>query len=182
MIAIHEEQAEEREAIAAVNRAAFGGDEEAKLVEDLRRQGSVLLSLTAAAHGVVIGHILFSRLRVETPSGEVRAAALAPMAVLPEWQRKGIGAALIKRGLEACAEKGIEAVFVAGHADYYPRFGFSAEAAAGFESPWAGPHTMALELTPGALAGKRGRLVYAAAFGALNENDQPAPPAADSSR
>ena len=94
------------------------------------------------------------------------ALSLAPLAVLPGYQRQGVGSALVRRALEEARRQGHAAVLVLGHADYYPRFGFSAGKAAGVACPFgdAGPHWMALELVSGALEGVRGRAVYPPAF------------------
>ena len=165
MIAIREETPEDFPAIREVNALAFGTAEEAELVDRLRADGDVLVSLVACDGGDVVGHILFSALPIETAGRTVRAAALAPMAVRPERQRQGFGSALVRRGLEACRALGVEAVVVLGHPAYYPRFGFSAETARHLEAPFSGPAFMALELTPGALDGVSGRVRYPPAFG-----------------
>jgi putative acetyltransferase len=152
-------------AIRAVNEAAFGGRDEADLVEALRDGGAVLLSLVAEVDGQVVGHVLFGRMSIETPTGDVPAVALAPMAVLPGYQRQGIGSQLIPAGLDHLRSLGEQIVIVVGHPAYYPRFGFSSETAGGLDGPFRGEAFMALELTPGALAGVRGRVRYPAAFG-----------------
>ena len=87
------------------------------------------------------------------------------MAVRPEQQRRGIGSALVCEDLEVCRERGLAIVVVVGHPAYYPRFGFSAEMAAGLRAPFSREALMALELTPGALQDVAGGLRYAAAFG-----------------
>ena len=125
----------------------------------------MLASLVAGRQGRLIGHILFSRMWVETAGGPVTAVALAPMAVLPEHQRQGIGGILIKEGLERMRGLGERIVLVLGHPDYYPRFGFSAQVASGLSSPFHPEAFMALELSPGALDGIRGSVRYPAAFG-----------------
>ena len=150
-------------AIHQVMRHAFGQDDEAKLVEQLRADGDVLVELVAATDTAVQGHILYSPLAIERAGETVRAAALAPVAVLPAFQRSGIGGELIRAGNARCADLGCAAIIVLGHADYYPKFGFSAAAAESLEAPFSGPHFMALELQPGALKG--GRVRYAKAFG-----------------
>ncbi len=91
---------------------------------------------------------------------------LAPMAVAPEHQRKGIGSALVRAGLEQCKQLGFAAVVVLGHPEYYPRFGFSPSSRFGINSEYEVPEEvfMAMELQPGALSGKTGRVKYHAAF------------------
>lgn len=161
---IREEQPADLDAIRAVHQQAFGQNEEAALVDRLHADGDVLVSLVAEAEAALVGHILFSPLAIEQGEEELTAAALAPVAVTPSYQGRGIGAALIEEGLARCREKGIPAVVVLGHPGYYPRFGFSAASAEVLTAPFSGPSFMALELSPGALA-KGGRVRYARAFG-----------------
>lgn len=151
-------------AIRAVLRHAFPADEEANLVEQLRANGDVLVELVAASDAAIQGHILYSPLAIEQDDAVMRAAALAPVAVLPAFQGKGIGGELIRAGNARCAELGLEAIVVLGHADYYPRFGFSARTAESLQAPFSGPHFMALELKPGVLK-DGGKVRYAKAFG-----------------
>jgi putative acetyltransferase len=146
-------------AIHAVNLAAFAQPDEADLVGLLRAEGAVLLSLVAEQDAVIVGHILFTRMHVaDTP-----AVALAPVAVDPAHQRHGIGAALIRRGLDLLRAAGEHVVIVVGHPSYYPRFGFTA--VSGIEHPFPPEAFMALALTPGALAGVTGPVRYPPAFG-----------------
>lgn len=155
----HETDADHGE-IRALNRAAFGGEYEANLVDRLRAEELVRASLVAVDADELVGHILFSALPVTVDGWCVRAAALAPMAVPPGRQRQGIGSALVWAGLEAVTAQGFEAVFVLGHPAYYPRFGFSAAVASKLASPYAGDAFMALELIPDALRGKSGSVSY----------------------
>ncbi len=166
-ITIRPETTADEDAIRQVNCLAFGQDDEARLVDALREGGFVRLSLVAEQAGRVVGHILFSDLPIITEAGTVPALALAPMAVLPELQRQGIGSALVTRALEACRQQGHRIVVVLGHAHFYPRFGFSAKLAAHLESPFSGSDSfMALELVPGTLDDVVGRVQYPPPFGA----------------
>src|SRR5581483_8653623 len=122
----------------------------------------VALSLAAEDQGQIIGHVLFSPM-----AAPFRALGLAPVAVKAPWRRQGIAARLIETGLAAAKSAGWDAVFVLGEPDYYRRFGFSTELAARFESPYAGPHFMALALA-GMLSADSGRVDYAPAFAALD--------------
>jgi putative acetyltransferase len=151
-------------AIRAVLRHAFPANEEADLVEQLRADGDVLVELVAASDAAIQGHILYSPLAIERNGAAIKAAALAPVAVLPAFQSEGIGGELIRAGNARCAGLGLDAIVVLGHADYYPRFGFSARMAESLQAPFSGPHFMALELKLGALTGG-GRVCYAKAFG-----------------
>jgi putative acetyltransferase len=162
---IRAEATADHAAIRHVNEAAFGGSEEADLVEALRKAGGVLLSVVAESESRIVGHILFSRMWIETPTGPIDAVALAPMAVLPEHQRKQIGGRLIRYGLDALRGLGERIVIVVGHPAYYPRFGFSSARASSLESPFPRDAFMALELTPGSLDRVQGRVKYPDAFG-----------------
>lgn len=155
----------DRAAVFEVNSQAFGQSDEARLVEALRDGGFARISLVAEIDGRVAGHILFSDMAVVGKSERIAALALAPLAVRPEFQRQGIGSALVRRGLELCREQPHRAVIVLGHRDYYPKFGFTAAAASRVEAPFSGDSFMALKLdaTPGwELAGKA---VYTLPFG-----------------
>jgi putative acetyltransferase len=160
------EAPEQRAEVLALNRLAFNGEEEARIIEALTRDDLVVLSLVVTESEKVTGHILFSRLEVAVDGRPVKAVALAPMAVLPGHQNKGIGSTLIRRGLDLVAARGFEAVLVVGHTEFYPRFGFSPEAVRHIACPFQGHEAfMGLELKPGALAGATGECRYPAAFG-----------------
>jgi putative acetyltransferase len=166
-VGVRPEAPDDREAVLRVNRLAFGGEDEARLVDALRDGGYVRVSLVAEADGQVVGHILFSELPILTECGIVEALALAPMAVLPSHQRRGIGSTLVREGLRACTEAGHRVVVVVGHPEFYPRFGFSAKAAERLRSPFSGPAFMALGLVPGALEGVEGEVRYPPPFEGL---------------
>jgi putative acetyltransferase len=161
---IRREQQTDIEGIRAVNLAAFGSPTEAHIVDALRHDPGVL-SLIAEEAGNVVGHIMFSPVQVRAVR-DIRAVALAPMAVHPEHQRAGVGSALIRAGLEECRGLGIHAVFVVGHPTYYPRFGFRLASRAGFACEFAVPDEafMVAELIPNVLAGNSGTIHFHEAF------------------
>jgi len=157
---------EERALIRAINKAAFGGPDEADLVDKLRADGHALISLVAELGGSLVVHILFSRMWIRSQTGAlVSAVALAPVAVLPEHQRRGIGGRLVRDGLELMRAGGEKIAIVVGHPDYYPKFGFSTEKTQSLQSPFPAEAFMAIELSMGALDGVKGAVVYPAAFG-----------------
>lgn len=144
-------------AIRVVHELAFGRRDEADIVDALTAEGAVAFSLVAENAGAIEGHVMLSVLQAPIPM-----LALAPLAVIPERQRQGIGSALVSRALEYALDGGWAAVLVLGHPDYYPRFGFSAEAARGYECKYAGPNLMLRVLRPPVPAS--GRIVYPAAL------------------
>lgn len=148
-------------AIHAVVEAAFGQPDEADLVDALRADGDAALELVAEDGGEVIGHILFSPLATETGA---RFVALAPLSVKPGEQRGGIGTMLMEVAHELLRGQGVEASIVLGHPAYYPRVGYSADAAKTVKAPFSGPSFMALALKPGALDAPV-TITYARAFG-----------------
>lgn len=149
---IRPEQAGEAAAIAALLRQSFGGEDEARLVDALRMQDDLALSLVAEAAGTIIGHVALSPIRAEGP-----ALALAPVAVHPALQGRGIGAALVRAALQAMPG---HSIVVLGDPAYYSRFGF---APVDLASPYAGPYLMALG--PALPAGSA--ITHAPAFAAL---------------
>lgn len=155
----------DRAAIREVNDAAFGTTDEGVLIDALREDGLFLRSAVAELHGAVVGHVLFSRVWIDTADGAIDTVALAPVSVLPACQRKGVGDRLIRFGLDALRNDGERIVLVVGHPPYYPRFGFSSALASAIASPFGADVFMALELVPSALAGVRGRVRYPPAFG-----------------
>lgn len=167
-VVISPEREEDITAIRDVNLLAFRGEAEARLVEILRRSPEFIpeLSLVAVLDGRVVGHILFSRIAIVSETVETPALALAPMAVRPEYQRRGIGSKLVRRGLDECRRLGHGIVVVLGHADYYPRFGFVPARPGGILPPYevGDQYFMVRELIPGALDGVAGVVSYPAAF------------------
>ena len=134
-IEIREERADDVAAIRNVNRRAFGQDHEGNIVDALRSNGAALLSLVAILDDQVVGHIMYSPATV----GEATGAGLAPMAVHPDHQRKGIGSKLIEAGNQKLKNDGCPFIIVLGHADYYPRFGFIPASTLGIKCEWDVP-------------------------------------------
>jgi len=167
-VLIRPETAADLDSIRHVNRLAFGQEAEARLVDTLRDGGYVRASLVAEKEKQVVGHILFSDLPILTEAGTVPALALAPMAVLPDFQNQGIGSALVRRGLEACRQQVHRIVVVLGHPHFYQRFGFRSDLAKRLESPYSGEAFMAVELVPGALDGVIGKVQYPPPFETLS--------------
>jgi putative acetyltransferase len=157
------------ETVLAIERAAFGEDEVAELVRDLLGDDTAVprLSLLAIEGDERVGHILFTAAHVVGASREVSATILAPLAVMPDAQCRGVGGALLRRGLELLAEQGVELVFVLGYPEYYPRFGFVPAEPLGLSAPY--PITpaeawMVQSLRPGVLGEVRGTIVCAEAM------------------
>ena len=153
-------------AIRRVNEQAFGRAAEAALVDGLRAHGRVSLSLVAERDGEVIGHILFSPVRIDSGLESTAGLGLAPMAVLPAHQRAGIGSLLVRAGLAECRRAGHGCVVVLGHPEYYPRFGFVPASRHGlaWEHPAPDEAFMVLPLREGAIAAAGGVVRYAPEF------------------
>lgn len=165
---IRMEKEEDRAAVQAVNESAFETVTEANLVVALQEQAQPVISLVADDRGTIVGHIMFSPV-VLIGHPELKIMGLAPMAVLPEHQRKGIGSALVREGLEECKKLGFGAVVVLGHPDYYPRFGFLPSTRFGIRSEYDVPEDvfMVTQLQPDYLGSATGTIKYHAAFGNL---------------
>lgn len=151
--------------VRALNVATFQRSAEADLVDALRRQARPIVSLVAERESIVVGHILFSPVSLESGS-DLKIMGLAPMAVTSQHQRSGIGSALVRAGLEQCKKLGVSAVVVLGHPEYYPRFGFLPSMRFNIRSEHNVPEEafMVLELEPGALRARSGRIKYHPAF------------------
>jgi putative acetyltransferase len=157
-------------AIDALLRRAFPDAGEAMLVQRLCVDGDMVLTLLAddAETGSLAGVIVYSRMAVEIAGKPIAAVALAPLAVDAGQRGQGVAEALVRAGLAQLTDAGAMLVFVLGDPAYYARFGFSADWARGFASPYAGDYLMALPLQGGAMpCGERGAATHAKAFAQL---------------
>ncbi len=159
---IRPEQPQDATAIRLVNEQAFDGTAEANASDALRRRGAATLSLVAVHADRVVGYLLFSDVTIEGADRSWPAWGLAPLAVLPEYQRRGIGSALMDAGLDECRRLGCERIVVLGHPDYYPRFGFERASQYGVRFEFEAPDEacMILALQPSALTGVSGVAKY----------------------
>jgi len=165
IVQIRPETVDDHDSIRHVNQRAFGGSMEADLVDALRVGGHVTASLVAESQDQIIGHILFSPVTIVMTAGTTEILSLAPMSVLPEHQRTGVGTALVEAGINRCREATQTAVAVLGHPQFYRRFGFTSELARSLKSPFGGGEEwMALELVPGSLQNIAGTVVYPPPF------------------
>ena len=162
---IREETPDDIPAVAEVHVAAFGRGAEAALVMQLRSDDAIIVSIVAIVNGNVVGNAIFSKLTIRMRDGrEETAVGLAPVAVMPSFQRHGLGRRIIEAGLSLCAKHGYRSAFVLGDPTYYRRFGFSVGATTTLESRYKGSHWMAKELVSGALDGLIGAVEYPRAF------------------
>lgn len=162
------------QAISDLAMSSFGTSEGPEIVQligelwvDVTAQP--VLSLVATVHGRVVGHVLFSKVRLEISGQQVFAALLAPLAVHPDFQSQGIGSQLVAAGFQQLSDAGVDLVFVLGHPGYYPRFGFSEAGIKGFEAPYPIPEKnmgawMVRELHPGVIVTARGQVICADAL------------------
>jgi putative acetyltransferase len=159
--------------IREVNVLAFNNREnEAKLVEHIRESENFIPELSLVAENEdreVIGHILISTINLNTANGKVPTLGLAPMAVKPGNQNTGVGSALVIKGLEACQSLGYKHIFVLGHPNFYPKFGFTPTKNFGITPPFPVPDEvfMALELEIGSLSRLQGKIEYPPAFNSV---------------
>ncbi|WP_437193395.1 GNAT family N-acetyltransferase [Planctomicrobium sp. SH527] len=159
---------EDREAIRRLRAEAFAGSVEADLVDALRDDDYSEVSTVVTSDGPIIGHILFSRVSIVTEDRTVEALSLAPMAVHPDFQRRGIGTRLLYAGLRRCEKLGHRIVLVLGHPEFYGQFAFSAKLAQQIESPFGGGDAwMAMELVENAMRKVVGRVEFSPPFMAL---------------
>jgi putative acetyltransferase len=141
-IEVREERRTDVEAIREVNRRAFGQDQEAEIVDALRSNGAATLSLVAIVDERVVGHIMYSPVQL----GPIEGSGLGPMAVLPGYQRQGIGSRLVETGNRQLEIAGCAFIVVLGHAEFYPRFGFKPARPMGITCEWDVPEDVFLIL------------------------------------
>jgi len=164
-IEIRSETEDDAAAVRNVNERAFGRDAEARLVEMLNTANKAVISLVALHQSRVVGHILFSPVTIAQSPDNFRGVGLAPLAVLPEFQKKGIGSSLILHGLEVCRQEAYDVVVVLGHTKYYPRFGFERAKDYGLDNEYNEEDAfMVLELKSGVLQKLKGLVKYAPEF------------------
>jgi putative acetyltransferase len=163
---VRAEKPDDIQKISAINLQAFETNAEANIVETLRNSGIPLISLVAEKGGEILGHILFSPVTLEGCDQSISIAGLAPMAVLPKHQKKGIGSRLVEEGIRRCEEAGYDAVVVLGHPEYYPKFGFVPSVSYGIRSEYNVPDEvfMVKELKESALADCKGTVKYHKVF------------------
>jgi putative acetyltransferase len=135
VIDVREERQADHQAIRDVNTRAFGQDQEADIVDALRAHGARSLSLVATVGERIVGHIMYSPVHI----GRLEGVGLGPMAVVPEYQRRGIGSRLVETGNQHFKHAGCPFVVVLGHADFYPRFGFRPARPLGITCEWVVP-------------------------------------------
>lgn len=164
---IRQETSEDHHTVYEINHLAFGQENESRLIEKIRKGETFVpeLSLVAEEDGKVIGHILFSKVKIKGKK-TYESLALAPMSVHPDFQKKGIGSQLITIGLQKVKELNFEHVIVLGHKDYYPKFGFQKASTWNIRCPFEVPDEvfMAIELVEGSLKNKEGTVEYPPVF------------------
>jgi putative acetyltransferase len=157
--------------VLTIERLAFGWDKEAELVRDLLNDPSAkpVLSLLAFNEDRAVGHILFTTARLSGTREKVSMTILAPLAIVPDAQRQGVGGKLIEHGLGLLSESGVDLVFVLGHPKYYPRHGFKPAGRLGFEATYPIPDEhadawMVQALRPGVIGIVSGKVICADAL------------------
>ena len=169
-VTIRQETQNDYNEVFELNHIAFEQDAEAKLVDALRKNPTVFvpeLSLVATDNSKIIGHILFTKINIRDNNGNLnQSLGLAPMAVFPEHQKKGIGRQLIRKGFEVAKALGFKSVIVLGHEHYYPKFGFEPAAKWNIKAPFDVPSNvfMAIELENDGLKNISGTVIYPKEF------------------
>jgi putative acetyltransferase len=166
MIKIRMEEYEDVDAIESLIIAAFRNQDEARLVNRLREEDALTLSLVAVSEEEIVGHIAFSPVTVEYNLLNKSFLGLAPLAVKPAFQKQKIGAKLVRAGLEQCLSMGWHGAFLLGDPKYYSRFGFRTAEKSGFYCEYDAPpeNFMAVALRPGGLNSAGGFVSYHPVF------------------
>lgn len=164
---IRQETPQDFQAVYEINHLAFEQEGESQLIEKIRKGETFVreLSLVAEQNNKIIGHILFSKIKI-IGEQSVLSLALAPMSVHPDFQNKGIGSQLVTIGLQIAKNLNFEHVIVLGHKDFYPKFGFQKASNWNIKCPFEVPenHFMAVELVKGSLENKGGLVEYPPVF------------------
>ncbi|HBQ61902.1 MAG TPA: GNAT family N-acetyltransferase [Balneolaceae bacterium] len=172
-ITVRQEQKNDRSTVEKVIRKAFepepmSDQKEHLLVKKLRDSPAFIpeLSLLAEVDNTVVGYILLTKIQIKDATTTFDSLALAPVSVLPDHQRKGIGKMLIRTAHNKAKELGFRSVVLIGHEDYYPKFGYKEAQYFGISFPFEAPaeNCMAIELFPDSLAKVSGEVVYPEAF------------------
>jgi len=167
-VIIRNETKKDYDQIRKINDLAFKQENEGKMVDALRKTTdfNYLLSLVAEIKGEIVGHILFYPLKIKNKNEEHTVLSLAPIAVHPKYQNKGIGSKLVKRGLEIAKDNGFDAVIVIGHPNYYPRFGFTPAKNWNIKLPFNAPDDvfLAIELKKDSLKNCSGTVEFTKEF------------------
>ncbi len=138
MITIRVENKDDLITIKEINNKAFGQPEEGNIIDKIRASGSQILSLVAEIDQKIVGHIFYSEAEIEHDNERIIGMGLAPMAVLPEYQKQGVGKKLINESISILKKKPIAFIIVLGHEDYYPKFGFDKASKYGISCQWDG--------------------------------------------
>jgi len=162
MAQIRSEQPQDISGTQEVNKRAFGQEQEASVVAKLRENCDDILSLVALVGDEIVGHILFSPAVIEGDHGKLAGSGLAPLAVLPEYQRRGIGSELVHAGIAQITKSGCPYIIALGHPEYYTRFSFEPASRFGIRSEWEVPDEafMIAILDKGAMKGISGVARY----------------------
>ncbi len=168
-IEIRSAQTQDHININQLIKKAFGQENESHLVNALRHRPDHVeeLEMVAVLNGAVVGHIFYSQIKIVGENEETPSLALAPMAVLPDHQQKGIGKQLVEESLRMAKSLGFQSVVVLGHPEYYPKFGFVPASTFSISAPIQVPDQayMALELQANSLEKVSGRVAYPPEFG-----------------
>ncbi|KZL15352.1 hypothetical protein PsAD2_03608 [Pseudovibrio axinellae] len=165
MMVIRQSTSSDLDSVLDIEYQAFGSNKVATLVSDLLHDASAApsLSLLATIDGKCIGHIMFTAVELIGAEHKITASILAPLAILPDMQGRGVGGALVKEGLRLLKASGVDLVFVLGHPEYYPRFGFNPSGKQGLDAPFPIPEKnanawMVQELNSGVLGTITGKV------------------------